>query len=205
MRWPLYWSDTILHLHTMFLLYSGVKRLYIMSGVFLKDIGLWCWPDLVSQYGSIMKVYPVRLQCKLLILTCILCISAFMALTSAWPTSESTASRVSLASWIFLSHNWIWRLGIGVTQQLFNLQKTVLYYSSTMNIMYIPEIKGKLMFYNSLLPGWVELKFAVSGFCWLQHSAISLILKSGLVMYKATCRLIHMDFHTQPARLGTMP
>ena len=39
--------------------------------------------------------------------TCILCISAFMALISPWPTSESTAARVSLASWVFFSHNII--------------------------------------------------------------------------------------------------
>ena len=37
-------------------------------------------------------------------------ISAFMALISPWPTSESTAARVSRASCVFFSHSMIWRL-----------------------------------------------------------------------------------------------
>ena len=33
-----------------------------------------------------------------------------MVRMSPWPTSESTADRVSLASWVFFSHSMIWRL-----------------------------------------------------------------------------------------------
>ena len=43
--------------------------------------------------------------------TCILWISALMARISAWPVSELTEARISLASWIFFSQSMIWCLG----------------------------------------------------------------------------------------------
>lgn len=42
--------------------------------------------------------------------TFILWISAFMALISVWPVSESTEARISFASWIFFSQSMIWCL-----------------------------------------------------------------------------------------------
>ncbi len=79
------------------LFHSEITYLTIMHSLLKTDFSISC-----------IIFSCCRINCASL--TSMRWISALMAWISPWPTSESTAFRASLASWVFFSHSMICRL-----------------------------------------------------------------------------------------------